>query len=198
MIVIDLETSGAYPDVHGILSIGALEFESPDNAFYEECRLEGHRQFDPATIEFHGFSEGQARDPKKKTIKQVLQDLLEWMQTVREKTFAAHNTPFDWKFMEWEFRQNKLDWPFHFRSVDIHGIVYAHMLRRGITPPTYRDVSVIGLRKILEYCGIEDPRNFHNALEDAKLEAECFHRIIHGKPMFAEYADQKIPEYLRK
>ena len=198
MIVIDLETSGPYADVNGIVSIGAIEFENPENCFYEECRLEHIKQIDPISIEVTGFSEGQMRDPKKKSIKAVLLDFVDWLGTVKEKTFSAHNTPFDWKFLEWEFRQYKMEWPFHFRSVDIHGLVYAHMRGRGAQPPIYNEVSALGLKKILEYCGVEDPREVHNALEDAKLEAECFHRIMYGKPMFAEYADQKIPEYLRK
>ncbi len=198
MIVIDLETSGPYADTNGIISIGALEFENPENAFYEECRLEHGKQVDPISIEVTGFTEGQMRDHKKKTIKAVLLDFIDWLGTVHEKTFAAHNTPFDWKFMEWEFRQNKLEWPFHFRSVDIHGLVYGHMRQRGLQPPLRNDVSAIGMKKILEYCGLEDPREIHNALEDAKLEAECFHRILYGKPMFSEYSDQKIPEYLRR
>jgi len=197
MIVVDLETSGAYPDQHGILSIGAVEFENPENVFYEECRLEDHHRVEAISIEVVGMSEGQMRDAKKKTIKEALQDFLDWVQTVKEKTFAAHNTPFDWKFLEHFFRHHDLSWPFHFRSVDLHTVAFTHMRAHGVKPPIYNDVSALGLGKVLAYCGIQDPRDTHNALEDARLETECFYRLLYGKGLFKEYAEQEVPEYLK-
>ena len=41
MIVIDIEASGTEWAKHSILSIGALDFEHPENRFYEECRIWG-------------------------------------------------------------------------------------------------------------------------------------------------------------
>ncbi len=68
----------------------------------------------------------------------------------------------------------------------------------------------MGLRNILKLCGIEDERRSvredkisregkpHNALEDAKLTAECFSRLVYGKNLFPEYAKFKIPGELTK
>jgi len=53
------------------------------------------------------------------------------------------------------------------------------------------------LPKILEFVGLRDERKFHNALEDCKLEAECFSRIIYGKNLLLEYSDFLIPGYLK-
>jgi DNA polymerase III epsilon subunit-like protein len=39
MIFVDLETTGTDTRSHGILSIGAIEYENPDNQFYGECQL---------------------------------------------------------------------------------------------------------------------------------------------------------------
>jgi len=36
----------------------------------------------------------------------------------------------------------------------------------------------------------------HNALEDAKLTAECFSRIVYGKNLFSEYNQFKMPLHL--
>ena len=65
--------------------------------------------------------------------------------------------------------------------------------------------SDMGLRNILKLCGIEDTRRghlregtAHNALEDAKLTAECFSRLMFGKSLFEEYAKFEIPTELRK
>ena len=38
----------------------------------------------------------------------------------------------------------------------------------------------------------------HNALEDAKLAAECFTRLMDGKNLFPEYSQFKVPGELRK
>ena len=198
MIILDLEMSGPYPPEYGIVSIGALEFENPSNTFYAECRLREEQKIDPSTVPIHGFSEEAMRDPNKKNMGEVLQDFLEWMKTVKEKTFAAHNTPFDWTFMIFDFRHYGLEWPFNVRSVDLHTLAYTHMLHRGVQPPRLNDVSAVGLSKILEYVGVKDPRKTHNALEDAKLEAECLHRLLYGKALLKEYSDQEVPEYLRK
>ncbi len=66
----------------------------------------------------------------------------------------------------------------------------------------------MGLSKILEFCGMEDTRVLlkdgeivkegkpHNALEDAKLTAECFSRIVNGKNLIEEFKKFPIPEYL--
>ena len=56
----------------------------------------------------------------------------------------------------------------------------------------------MNLKKILAFCGMEDERGYHNALEDCKIEAECFNRLIYGKNLFPEYSKFEIPEYLKK
>ena len=38
--------------------------------------------------------------------------------------------------------------------------------------------------------------NPHNALEDSKLTAECFSRLLYGKNVFPKYSQFKIPRYL--
>ena len=40
MIVVDIETSGLYPEKHGIWQIGALDFYNSQNVFLEEARID--------------------------------------------------------------------------------------------------------------------------------------------------------------
>ena len=74
-----------------------------------------------------------------------------------------------------------------------------------------KDHSDMGLNNVLKFCGMEDPRRrighdgkrikegkAHNALEDAKLEAECFFRLIYGKNLLPEFKQFPIPDYLKK
>ena len=60
------------------------------------------------------------------------------------------------------------------------------------------DHSDMGLTNTLEFCGMKDNRKAHNALEDAKLTAECFSRLVYGKSLFLEYAQFKISMELKK
>lgn len=66
----------------------------------------------------------------------------------------------------------------------------------------------MGLTNILEFCGMKDERislrdghvdrkgSPHNALEDAKLEAECFSRMAYGRNLLEEYKKFPLPDYL--
>ena len=54
------------------------------------------------------------------------------------------------------------------------------------------------LGKVLNLCGIEDNRGSHNALEDAKLTAECASRMLFGKKLLDEYKKFSVPNYLIK
>jgi inhibitor of KinA sporulation pathway (predicted exonuclease) len=60
-----------------------------------------------------------------------------------------------------------------------------------------KGTSNMGLGNILKFCGILYERKIHNALEDAKLTAECLSRILYGKNLFEDYKNSKIPEYLK-
>ena len=56
----------------------------------------------------------------------------------------------------------------------------------------------MNLTEVLKFVGMQDNRIMHNALEDVKLTAECFYRIIYGKNLFAEFKEFQIPSYLKK
>ncbi len=72
-------------------------------------------------------------------------------------------------------------------------------------------IGAFALTEVLKFCRIPDNRigivahnakivkkgNPHNALEDCKLEAECFFRLTQGKNFFKEFDKLKIPEYLK-
>ncbi len=57
--------------------------------------------------------------------------------------------------------------------------------------------SDMGMTNILRLCGLEDRRRYHNALEDARLAAECFSRLVYGKSIIHEYSNISIPEILQ-
>ena len=104
-----------------------------------------------------------------------------------------------------------LNFPFRHRAFDLHSLAQAKHSEIEGEFLTNEGHSEMGLSNVLKFCGMKDPRKIieregnlvregkpHNALEDCKLEAECFSRIMFGKNLLPEFSKFKIPEYLLK
>ncbi|PIN78077.1 hypothetical protein COV15_00240 [Candidatus Woesearchaeota archaeon CG10_big_fil_rev_8_21_14_0_10_34_12] len=86
--------------------------------------------------------------------------------------------------------------PFHYRTFDLHSIAQIKYFQLNNKLLIDKDHSDMGLSNILKLCGMTDERRKiedgiivrngkeHNALEDAKLTAECFSRIVNGEKSF--------------
>lgn len=208
MIVVDTETSGLDPRECGIVSLGAVDFFSPEREFYQECRLDQEDKiFEgiPGTSlrsasEINGFSEEEMRDVRKQSQKQLLEDFFRWCESCKEMILAGENIGhFDLKFIEIRSIKYNLKMPFGHRSEDLHSIAqktYYDLHGRFLVDG--KGKSGMSLGRCLEFCGLRDEREIHNALEDAKLEAECFSRLLKGEGLFPEYTKFPIPKYLRK
>jgi len=73
-----------------------------------------------------------------------------------------------------------------------------------------KENSGLGLSGIIKFCGFNDPRiiigkgkviqggKSHSAIGDARIEAECFSRLVFGKGFFQEYSKFSLPIELRK
>ena len=82
MIVVDVECTGVDEVKHAILSVGAIDFDNPNNQFYEECRaFEGAHIMDEA-LEINGFTKEQALDPNKQSDEELVKHFIEWTKTV--------------------------------------------------------------------------------------------------------------------
>lgn len=104
----------------------------------------------------------------------------------------------DIMFLTIKARKYDLEFPMHHRVFDLHSIAqgkYAD-LHDGFL--IKEDYSGMNLPSVLNFVGMVDDRGDHNALEDAKMTAEAFNRIIYGKGIFPEYEKFEIPEYLKK
>ena len=188
-----MESSGLDVSKHGLLSIGALDFLNPKNTFYGECWLWDGAHIDRDALIVNGFSEGEARDPKKQTDHELMQTFLVWTNACKEKTLAGQNPSADRDFLRAAAHRYHLDWQFAFRTVDLHSVAYMHMIKRGVTVPTLHGHSALSLDKILVYCGLPEEPRPHNGLRGAHLEAECFSRLFYDKPLLAEYKQYRIP-----
>src|SRR3989338_3062082 len=100
MIIVDVESTGVDTRACSLLSVGAVEFESPENQFYLECRIFDGAHIEKEATEIHGFSPEQMQDKNKKTDREVVEAFLSWLQTCKEWTLAGQNVSFDRDFLK--------------------------------------------------------------------------------------------------
>ena len=198
MIVVDIETSGLYPEKHGIWQIGALDFYNSQSVFLEEARIDDEDEISEEALKIIGKTKAELRNKRKQSQKQLLENFSSWTNNVKIENCLCQNPNFDLDFIMQKARKYNLKMPIHYRAFDLHSIVALkyHQLHGNFL--IKEDHSDMGLTNILEFCGIQDNRKAHNALEDAKLTAECFSRLVYGEPLIKEYSQYKIPTGLTR
>lgn len=195
MLVIDVEASGTNYEQHSVVSIGALDLKQPDNRFYGECRIwDGAKIMDKA-LTVNGFTEAQITDVEKMSEAELLQRVLDWSESLSDRTLAGQNVSFDRDMLRSAADRADLNWNFAYRTIDTHSLCYMHMVKRQIIPPldTKHRRSALNLDSILNYCGIPDEPEPHNALTGALCHGEVIHRLLYGRALLPEFASFPIP-----
>ena len=206
MIVVDIETSGGDFYKCGILQIGALDLENLDNTFFQEARLgedneivEAKNLVNPLSVsKIVGMSEEEMRKGKKQSEKELLKKFFDWCKQAKIKNLVCHNPQFDYSFLSVKAEKYGLKLPFYHRAMDLSTIALVRYLQIHGKFLIKEDYTDMGLKNVLKLVGMTDERTIHNALEDAKLEAECFYRLIYGKNLLPEYSEFPVPKELKK
>lgn len=195
MIVLDIEASGTEYDTHSIVSLGALELTNPSNRFYLECRVWEGADIMEGALAVNGFSVEQITNITKPTEEELLKAFLAWAEPIRDKTFAGQNVSFDRDFVKAACRRAGVEFPFAYRTIDTHTLAYMHMVKRGLTPPfdEAKHRTALNLDAVLNYVGIADEPEPHNALTGALSHAEVISRLLYGKKLLPEFANDEIP-----
>ena len=202
MIVLDIETSGLDFVKCGIWQIGAIDLDTNEE-FLEEARIDDEdllldsREAKPV-LEVIGKKEEDLRNNTKQSQKQLLINFFKWCEKRKLKNCLCQNPQFDLGFIWVKARKYGLDIVPHYRAYDLHSIASLKYFQLNKRFSIKEDHSDMGLKNILDFCGMQDNRGAHNALEDCKLTAECFSRLLYKKNLFKEYAKFKIPEHLKK
>ena len=216
MMVFDIETSGTNFYKCGIWQIGALELENPENTFLQEGRIDDKDIVDEEALKVIGKTEEELRNKRKQSQMDLLQSFFNWMKKRDMRNLLCQNPQFDVAFIEIKAGKYGLKKTMQHRAFDLHSIaqiVYKKihgkfMIRDG--KDTDGKESNMNLTNTLNFCGIPDNRiilgkdrkahrgNPHNALEDCKLTGECYYRLVHGKNLFNEFSQYKVPEVLKK
>lgn len=196
MIVLDLEASGTNYQKHSIVSIGAIDFDNPNNQFYDECRVWDGAHIDDEALVVAGFSKEEVTDPSKKTEAEIVKAFIAWSNEIEDHTFAGQNVSFDRDFIKAACERGKIDYPFAHRSIDTHSLAYMHMVKAGVQPPfdAEKHRSALNITAALEYCGIPDERGeAHNALYDTYIHAELVSRLLYDRKLLPDFEEYDIP-----
>ena len=195
MLVLDIEASGLNADTHSIVSLGALDLDNPTNRFYAECQVWDGAHIDDQALEINGFTKAEIVNESKMTEAELIRNFIAWSADLENRTFAGQNVSFDRDMARAAALRAGLDWNFAHRTIDTHTLCWMHMVNAGHAPPL--DVnhhrSSLNLDAILNYCGIPDEPEPHNALTGALSHAEVISRLLHSKKLLPEFAQYEIP-----
>ena len=195
MICLDIEATGLRPDLHSIVSLGALSLSDPDNRFYMECHIWEGAEVDDEALFVNGFTREEVVDDSKPSEADLARSFLEWSQHFNDRTLAGQNVSFDRDMLKSAAFRASLSWDIAHRSIDSHTLCWMHMIKRGIEPPIDQQHrrSALNLDTILNYCGIPDEPHPHNALTGALVHAEVIHRLLYDRPLVPEFVDYPVP-----
>ncbi len=195
MIILDIEASGTEYEKHSIVSIGALDFDNPENRFYEECRIWDGAHIMEGALEVNGFTEAEITDPSKQTEAEAVEKFMEWTKSVGERTICGQNPSFDRDFVRAAAGRAHLDCQLAYRTVDTHSLCWMHMIKSGHQIPMdeIHHHSKLNLDEVLNYCGIPMEPQPHNALTGAMSHAEVAARLLYDKKLLPEFSQYEIP-----
>lgn len=195
MLILDIEASGTEYHKHSIVSLGALDFNNPENRFYEECRIWDGAHVMEGALEVNGFTEAEITDSSKQTEAELIQKFIDWAEPLGDKTFAGQNVSFDRDFVKAACERAGLNYTFAYRTIDSHSLAWMHIVKRGEQPPIDAEHkrSALNLDAVLNYCGIPEEPAPHNALTGALSHAEVISRLLNDTKLLPEFEEYDIP-----
>lgn len=169
-VSVDVETSGPSPTLHSILSIGACLVDDPDREFYVELKPTTDT-FVASAMKVSGLDHAQLKesgvDPR-----EAMEQFAQWLDAAvpagHVPVFAGFNAPFDWMFIADWFERFLGRNPFGHSAIDIKSYYL------GFAAESWHETSMSKVSPL--YLGGRDLS--HNALEDAKDQAELFRAMI--------------------
>jgi ribonuclease T len=181
---VDVEASGPVPGRYSLLALGACRVDDPSVQFYAELQPETMAS-DPSALDVSGLSlerllvEGEP-------VRDAMERFATWVERSTPQgsrpVFVAFNAPFDWMFVAEALRRHAGRNPFGHAALDIKA------LAMGVFGIRWQDTS---FARVAARVGVPDSLP-HQALEDARLQAELFRRIL------AEIASGEEPSHDRQ
>jgi ribonuclease T len=168
-ISVDVETAGPIPGKYSLLSIGACDVRDDDIAF--ECLIKPiNENFDPKALEVTGLALDELRRIGLPPA-QAMEDFRRWIRNTAGRdgrpVFVGFNAAFDWSFINYYFHRYLGENPFGFAALDIKSL---YMSATACAWDETRSSRIAArLKPKLD--------GNHNALQDARYQAEMFRLI---------------------
>jgi len=169
-ISIDVETSGPAPSRYDLLSIGACLAEEPEKGFYVELQpvtgnvMAGTLAISDLSMEVLA----ETGMPPEKAMAQFEKWLHDVVPQTHRPIFVALNAPFDWMFVADYFNRYLRHNPFGHSALDIKAFYM------GLVGATWAQTSM----RYLSRRYLSGRKLTHNALQDARDQAEVFCHIL--------------------
>lgn len=192
-LVLDLEMSGPEPGYNEIIQLGAVLFDDnwvEKGQYLTNVYPENEEAFTASAEKVHNLSLADLDDAP--MIYDVLPAFETWIceqLNIRVPPNQIDKTPFlrnvvicgqsvmhDINFLKEAYIGEKLKWPFSRTLVDLHTLSYFvfRILQKNGKPIP----KGFSLTAIAAHFGFEREGDFHNALEDAVLTAQCLKAIF--------------------
>jgi DNA polymerase III epsilon subunit-like protein len=195
MIVLDIEATGVNYQKHSILSLGALDFDNPENRLYLECQAWEGAHIDAGALAVCGFTEAEATDDTKQTEAQLIAQFLTWAEGIEDQTLLGQNVSFDRDFVKAACERAGYNYPFAHRTVDTHTLAYMHHVLHNKEIPIMNRHSALNIEAVAAYIGVPGEPEPHNALSGALMHAEMASRLMFGKILLPEYEAYPLPSF---
>lgn len=173
--VIDVETTGFFPDYHEVIEIGCAiverdEVDPSKLTIIEEIDMKVKMDFperaDPGALRVNGYDESAWIFAY--TQAQAFEELA---KKTKGCIFVAHNVAFDWGFIEASFRRLNMEHNFHFHKIDTLSIAFAKFHGKD------EDLKHLSLRALCEYFGIVNEKA-HSAMPDVRATVQILGKLL--------------------
>jgi len=189
-----LEMSGTEPGWHEIIQIGAIIYNEnwqEQGTFLSNVYPENEESFSHSSAEIHGLTLAELDNAP--MLNEVLSDFEAWIlkmlkmkasrydigaanSAFRSITVCGQSVIYDINFLRFAYRQEKLQWPFSNRMIDLNNLAfYLFEILKANGEAVPRSLS---LTAIADFFGFEREGINHNALEDAEITGECLKQVM--------------------
>ena len=193
-LVLDLEMTGTEPGWHEIIQIGAVLYDQnweELGRYLQNVYPENEDSFSLPAQEVHGLTEADLDDAP--MIYEVLPEFETWIlqkigkyqkgeerfqyaKKLRNVVICGQSVINDINFLRVAYRQEKQDWPFSYKLLDLHTLSY--FLFEILKENKVNTPKSLSLTAIAAHFGLAREGQEHNALEDAVITGACLRKVM--------------------